>query len=141
MEILRIIAATTFTLMLLIPAGQAAEESTKPDVVEMRKIIEEGNAVWGKARVAVDTAVFERMLAPDFYVQLPGHKLTRQEFLHGISSAPAGVTLTRFDPTVLTVQADGDAWVATILEKMEYERKAADGKVEKVFALWVTRDG
>ena len=34
-----------------------------------------------------------------------------------------------------------DDWVAIILEKIEYERKGPDGKTEKEYAAWVTRDG
>jgi hypothetical protein len=51
-----------------------------------------------------------------------------------------GVTLTRFDARVLSVEPKGDDWVAIILEKLEFERKADDGKTERVYAVWVTRD-
>jgi hypothetical protein len=43
------------------------------------------------------------MLAPDFYVHLKDRMLTRQQFIDRISSYPPGVTLTRYDASVLTV--------------------------------------
>lgn len=95
----------------------------------------------GKARVALDKNTFEKMLAPDLYVQFKDRRLTRQQFIDLISSFPPGVTLTRFDASVLTVEPNGDDWVAIILEKLEIEREGADGKSEKEYAAWVTRDG
>jgi len=77
-------------------------------LAEARKIIADGNREWARARVALDRPTSERMLAPDFYVQLQGRKLTRQEFLDGISAAQQGVRLTRFDATVLTVKPTAD---------------------------------
>jgi hypothetical protein len=54
------------------------------------------------------------MLAPDLYVQLSDRRLTRQQFIDRISSYPSGITLTRFDASVLTVEPSGDGWVAKI---------------------------
>jgi hypothetical protein len=76
------------------------------------------------------------MLAPDFYVQLPGQKLTRQQFIQMISAQMPGAKLTRFDATVLTVQRAKDHWVAIIHEKLEMESPKG-----KVYSLWITRDG
>ncbi len=104
---------------------------------EARKIIVELNREWGKARVAFDKPTFEKMLAPDFYVQLADQKLTRQEFIDEISAPSRGGKLTRFDVEVLTVEPSGDAWVAVIEEKLEFAR--GDGK-GNVYSLWVTRD-
>ena len=109
-------------------------------VAEVRKIINENNAAWSKARLAYDRATAEKMLAPDFFVVLPDRKHTRQEFLDMVAHKPPAGGLTRFEPIILTVQASGDAWVAIIQEKLEYERPGADGKMEKGYALWVTRD-
>ena len=51
----------------LIAAGEAgAAEAAAPKLTlaEARKIIADGNREWGRARVALDTAAFERTLAP-----------------------------------------------------------------------------
>ena len=104
---------------------------------EARKIIVDLNREWGVARVAFDKPTFEKMLAPDFYVQLPDQKLTRREFIDEISAPPRGGKLTRFEVEVLTVEPSGDAWVAVIQEKLEFAR--ADGK-GTVYSLWITRD-
>ena len=67
------------------------------------------------------------------YVQFKDRRLTRQQFVDRISSYPPGVTLTGYDASVLTVESNGDDWVAMILEKLEVERKNADGKGEKEY--------
>jgi hypothetical protein len=129
-------AAVPITLV-----GQGAGHVTRE---EARRVIQDGNAAWGKARVALDKNTFERMIAPapDFYVQLSGGKrLTRQEFLDRISTYPPGVTLTRFDASVLTVEPNGDDWVALIFEKLEIERTGSEGKTEKEYVVSITRDG
>ncbi len=51
------------------------------------------------------------MLAPDLYVQFSDRRLTRQQFIDRITSYPPGITLTRFDASVLTVEPNGDDWV------------------------------
>ena len=104
-------------------------------------MIQDGNIEWGKARVAIDKNTFERMLAPDLCVQFSDRRLTRQQFIDRISSYPPGVSLTRFDASVLTVEPNGDDWVAIILERIEYEKDGPGGKTEKEYAAWVTRDG
>ena len=129
-------------LGVLILAATAAMPAQQPSLtpVEARKIIADGNREWGRARVALDTAAFERTLAPDFYVQMPDDKkITRSEFLEMISSNPKGGKLVRFDASVLTVEpsTSSDTWVATIQEKLEFER--TDGK-PKTYSLWITRD-
>ncbi len=118
-------------------APGAEADAPKLSLAEARKIITDGNREWGRARVALDKAAFERTLAPDFYVQMPDQKISRQEFLDMISSHPKGGRLVRFDASVLTVEPSADGWVAVIQEKLEYER--ADGK-GKVYAYWITRD-
>jgi hypothetical protein len=103
---------------------------------ETRRAIQDGNVEWGKARVAIDKNAFEKMLAPDLYVQFGDRRLTRQQFIDRISFYPPGVTLTRFDARVLTIAPNGNDWVAIIFEKLEFERKDSKGKKEKgVFGL------
>jgi hypothetical protein len=80
-------------------------------------------------------------LAPTLYVQVGDRRLNRQQFIDRISSFPPGVTLTRFDARALTVAPNGHDWVAIILERLEYERKDSNGKTEKEYWAWVTRDG
>jgi hypothetical protein len=129
--VLRAMAVVSLSVPLF---GQAPATLSR---AEARKIIIDLNREWGKARVAFDKPTFEKMLAPDFYVQLPEQKLSRREFIDEISASPRGGKLTRFDVTVFTVEPSGDAWVAVIEEKLEFAR--ADGK-GTVYSLWVTRD-
>jgi Domain of unknown function (DUF4440) len=129
-----------FAILLASVAGPGLGQTAPPlSLAEARRIIAEGNREWGRARVALDTAAFERTLAPDFYVQMPDKKISRTEFLGMISANPPGAKLVRFDASVLTVEPapTSDGWVATIQEKLEFER--ADGK-PRVYSLWVTRD-
>ena len=107
---------STFALLgLAMPTttlvGQSSQTVSR---AEATKAIEDGNITWGKARVAIDKNAFERMLEPDLYVQLSDRRLTRQQFIDRISSYPSGVTLTRFDAGVLTVEPSGDDWVTKI---------------------------
>jgi hypothetical protein len=133
---------TGLGVLILAAAAPIFAQQPTPTIspVEARTIIAEGNREWGRARVALDTAAFERTLAPDFYVQMPdGKKITRPEFLEMISSHPKGGKLVRFDASVLTVEPlpAADGWVATIQEKLEFER--TDGK-PRTYSLWITRD-
>ncbi len=127
--------------LLLAVAASPQEQGSNVSAAEARRIIAEGNMAWGRARVALDRAHFDKMLAPDFYVQFPERRLTRQEFIDMISTAAPGAKLVRFDATVLTVQPSKDGWVAVIHEKLESEFTGADGKTQKAYALWITRDG
>lgn len=133
-------ALAGFALLLSLAAGPAlGQAAPQLSLAEARRIIAEGNREWGRARVALDTAAFERTLAPDFYVQMPDKRISRKEFLDMISVSPQGAKLVRFDASVLTVEpapASG-GWVATIQEKLEFER--TDGK-PRVYSLWITRD-
>jgi hypothetical protein len=125
----------------MVPATLTGQDSQTANQAEARKVIEDGYIEWVKARVAIDKNTFEKMLAPDLYVQFKDRRLTRQQFIDRILSYPPSVTLTGYDASVLTVEPNGDDWVAIILEKLEVERKGADGKGEKEYAAWVTRDG
>jgi hypothetical protein len=125
--------------IIIIAAGSplsSRQDSSRITAAEAREIIAEGNRQWGKARIEYDKEMYEKMLAQDFYVQLPGQKLTRQQFIEGISAQRPGVKLTRFDATVLTVQRKSDGWVAVIHEKLEIDTPGG-----KVYSLWITRDG
>ena len=103
-----------------------------------RKAIQEGNVAWGNARVALDRAAYEKMLAGDFHVLLRGQRLSRHDFIELVAKHPPDLRLTRFDATVLTVQATGDAWVSMIAEKLEYRRQSTAGTD---YVLAITRDG
>jgi hypothetical protein len=140
MRLLRWTSTFAF-LVVTIPVALVGQGSQAVSRAEARKAIQGGNIEWGKARVATDKNTFEKMLAPDLYVQLSDRRLTRQQFIDHISSYPPGVTLTRFDASVLTVEPNGDDWVALIFEKIEIERKSADGQTEKEYVVSITRDG
>jgi hypothetical protein len=133
-------AAVLLVLSTLSAYPQNAANVPALTVADVRKIINDNNAVWSKARLAYDRATAEKMLAPDFFVVLPDRKHTRQEFLDMVAHKPPAGGLTRFEPIVLTVEPSGDAWAAIIEEKLEWERPNATGKMEKGYALWVTRD-
>jgi hypothetical protein len=111
------------------------------NLVEARAAIQAGNVAWGDARVGYDRDTFERMLAPAFYVRLPDRRLTRQEFIDLISTPPTGARLARFDASVLTVQPDGDSWIAIIVERIERVSTVAGGAPTRERILAVTRDG
>ena len=129
-------------LALCMMVRPAAGQAPPTDAAAAREAIAEGNRVWGRARVAHDRATFERMLAPEFYVQSSQGRMTRQEFIEMISGGMPGMTLTRFDASVLTVQPTADGgWTAVILEKLETERTGPDGRPAKGYSLWITRDG
>ena len=140
MHLFRWISTFAF-LAVAMPVTLVGQSSQTVSRAEARKVIQDGNIEWGKARIAIDKNTFEKMLAPDLYVQLSDRRLTRQQFIDRISSYPPGVTLTRFDASVLTVEPNGDDWVALIFEKLEIERKGADGKTEKEYVVSITRDG
>jgi hypothetical protein len=131
-------------LAVTMPVTLAGQDSQAANRAEARKVIQAGNVEWGKARVAHDKGVFDKMMAPapDFYVRFSdGRRMTRQEFFDRISIFPRDGTLTRFDAAVLTVEPNGDDWVALIFEKLEIERKGADGKTETEYIVSITRDG
>ena len=118
-------------------AAGGAQSAPAVSSAEARKAIQAGYAEWAKARVALDMNTIERMLAPDFYFQLPDRKRTRQEFIDSMPS----LKITRFDATVLTVEPRGNDWSVLIFEKVEVETKDKDGKTSKGYRLLVARDG
>ncbi len=108
-----------------------------PSVRQKRTSDQAGYAEWAKARVALDMNTIERMLAPDFYVQTPDQKYTRQEFIDSMPS----LKITRYDASVLTVEPRGNDWSVIISEKVEVETKDKDGKTSKGYRVLVARDG
>ena len=125
------------SLLLLAATSISAQDRLTLTAAEARKIITDGFRDWGRARIALDRETFEKMLAPDFTMQQPGRKLTRQEFINGISVARPTEKLTRYDITVLTVQSVTDGWVAITQEKVEIE---APGK-DRGYSLKIIRTG
>lgn len=60
--------------------------------------------------------------------------------MKSVLAPPPGVTVTRFEARVLTMQPDSTAWVAVIQEKLEFTRRGDDGTVDRRSALWVIKD-
>ena len=131
----RILVSTLLAVIVTATAG--AQSAPAVSSAEARKAIQVGYAEWAKARVAMDMTTIERMLAPDFYVQAPDRKHTRQEFIDGMPSRK----ITRFDASVLTVEPRGNDWSVLIFEKVEVETKGQDGKTSKGYRVLVARDG
>jgi len=120
------------------PVAQAAKDM---DAASARQKIIDLNKMWGKARLAFDTATYEKTLAPDFYVEIDGQKQTRKQFIDEISKQNPKVKFLRFDVDVLTVMKNGDHWDAVIGEKLEAEFPGKDGAQHHGYSYWVTRDG
>ena len=129
---------TLISCMLVAAATSiSAQDRLTLTAAEGRKIITDGFRDWGRARIALDRETFEKMLAPDFTMQQPGRKLTRQEFINGISVARPTEKLTRYDIAVLTVQSATDGWAAITQEKVEIESPAKN----KGYSLKIIRAG
>ena len=88
----RILVSTL--LAAIVTAAAGTQSALAVSSAEARKAIQAGYVEWDKARVAMDKNTIERMLAPDLYVQTPDRKVTPQEFIDAIFSAP--YALTRF---------------------------------------------
>ena len=131
----RILVSTLLAVIVTATAG--AQSAPAVSSAEARKAIQVGYAEWARARVTLDMNTIERMLAPDFYFQLPDRKRTRQEFIDSMPS----LKITRFDATVLTVEPRGNDWAALVLEKLEAETKDNNGKTSKIYVMGVARDG
>jgi len=67
-------------LAVMMPATLTGQDSQTANLAEARKVIQEGYIEWGKALVAIDKNTFEKMSAPDLYVQFKDRRLTRQQF-------------------------------------------------------------
>ncbi|HEX6053637.1 MAG TPA: hypothetical protein VFZ21_30420 [Gemmatimonadaceae bacterium] len=127
-----------------LPGMVDRQPGAQDDPAVVRRELTAVNKAWSAARIAYDSAAYERMLTSDFYVLLGGQRLTRAEFIRRVSQRLNGVRLVRFDNPLLTLTKGPtkDEWVAVVLEKLEYERAKADGTgSEKAYALWITRDG
>ena len=124
-------------VIVTVATGAGAQSAPAVSPAEARKAIQVGYAEWAKARVALDMNTIERMLAPDFYFQLPDRKRTRQEFIDSMHS----LKITRFDASVLTVEPRGNDWSVLIFEKGEVETKDKDGKTSRGYIALVARDG
>src|SRR5262245_16134771 len=135
------------TILLLAAVTSAPGESAraqgavgpKGDLAQARAELAEMYAIWGKARVDVDRATLEELLAPDFRLLLDGKTSTRKEFLDQVTGT-GNVRLTRFDVDILTLKRTGATWTAVIAEKLEWEFPGTDGATKKIGDLWVTRD-
>jgi hypothetical protein len=134
MKILMLCFATCMAAVL------CAQE--KPlDASAARDAIVQLNKVWGKARVDYDRNQMEKMLAPDFYVQIGKQRISRKEFIDENAQRQPTVVLKRFDVQVLTVQPTPEgAWLAVIAERLQAERTAPDGKKIALYSLWITKD-
>lgn len=123
---------------LLVPA---APEPAQSRALVVRDELTAVYADWAKARTSLDEAAFERMLSPDFWVQIGPQRLTRAQFIAEISRAIPGARLVRFDPRILTLGEEHGDWYAVITEKLEVEFELPDGKKQRSYSLWVTKDG
>ncbi|HEY1952048.1 MAG TPA: hypothetical protein VGG76_04520 [Gemmatimonadaceae bacterium] len=130
-----ILASALLAVSVTDAAGAQSAPAVSPAAA--RTAIQAGYAEWAKARVMLDMNTVERMLAPDFYFQLPDRKLTRQEFIDRVPS----LKITRFDETVLTVEPRDTDWSVFIFAKAEIDTKDKDGKTSKEYRVLVSRDG
>lgn len=134
----------TALLLALFLALWSSTPLTRPrppiQAAEVREELAAFGAEWDAARVAHDSAVFDRHLAPDFYVQLGATRMTRDEFIEEISAEKPNARLVRFDSELLTLTREQTAWTAIVLEKLEFETAGKDGTREKSYSLWVTKD-
>lgn len=131
----RTLASTLLAVIVTAAAGAQSAPAVSP--AEARTAIQAGYAQWSKARVALDMKTIERMLARDFYFQLPDRRLTRQEFIDRMHSGK----MTRLDATVLTVEPRDNDWSVSLFLKVEVETKDKEGKTSKGYRLLVSRDG
>ena len=138
----RALATLVLLAPLLSPAGPAfaQADTTRPTPAAMREIVVRWNADWARARMSGDTATLERMLPAEYTASFGGATMSRAEFMESVKAPPPEITLTRFEPRVLTVQADSAGYTAVIQEKLEFTRRAEDGTVDRRAALWVIRD-
>ena len=127
-------------LALFVTPGLSAQAPPKPTNAEVREAVTQWNDEWAKARLATDTATFQRMLPAAYVAIMNGDTMSRQQFLAGISAPPAGLKLARFDVKVLTVAETPTGWAAVIEEKLEIDRTGADGKTTRTYHVWVIRD-
>jgi hypothetical protein len=126
-------------LCLAVPAT-AQTDTTRPSPAAMREMVVRWNADWARARLARDTAALERMLPSGYTAKFGEATMSRAEFMETVKSPPPEITLSRFEPLVLTVQGDSAGYTAVIQEKLEFTRRADDGTMDRRSALWVIKD-
>ena len=127
---------------LLVANGVAAQTSPDdPDTI--RRELSAMNTTWSAVRLAYDSIAADTLVLPTFYAALRDRRATRAEFVTAVATRSPTSKLVRFDNPILTIIKGDSAneWVALVLEKLEYERTAPDGKVTRAYALWITRDG
>ena len=129
-----ILASTLLAVIVTATAGAQSAPAVSP--AEARTAIQAGYNEWAKARVTLDTNTVERMLAPDFYFQLPDRRVTRQEFVARVLSAKT----TRFAENVLTVEPRDSDWSVFIFLKVEVATRDKDGKTSEEYRALVSRD-
>jgi hypothetical protein len=129
------------SLLVSVVLATAQQPAPKVDLAALRKEMTGVVAAWDHARTTLDKATMEKMLAPDFYVQLGEKKMTRKEFIDGSAQVSERVKLARFHTDIMPVTPKNDLCELVITEKLEYEIKMPDGKTDTVYSLWITRDG
>jgi hypothetical protein len=131
-------------LVVVLAAGLVAARSSAPRsqgrAREVRDELMAVNAAWDAARTSYDIAAIERMLAPDFWVQIGPQRMTRAEFIAEISRRQPGVRLARFESEILTLNQEQDVWAAVVEEKLEVEVTEPDGAKQTSCSLWITKD-
>jgi hypothetical protein len=132
-----ILASTLLALIVTAAARAGAQSAPAVSPAEARTAIQAGYAAWTKARVTLDTNTIERMLGPDFTIQLPDRKFTRQEFIDRVRANRP----TRFVETVLTVEPRDNDWSVFLVGKLEIETKDQAGRTSKEYRVFVSRDG
>lgn len=112
-----------------------------PDTI--RRELTAMNAAWSAVRLAYDSVAADSLLVPTFHAALRDRSATRQEFITAVATRSPTSRLVRFDNPILTIMKGDSAneWVALVLEKLEYDRRAPDGTITRVYSLWITRDG
>jgi ketosteroid isomerase-like protein len=138
--LLLVSSLASLPVLLARAAPTPAPRQAATQLAEVRAELEAVSEAWDAARTSFDTAAFERMLAPDFWVQIGTEKMTRAEFIALVSTRRPEAQLARFESEILTLQKEGERWVAVVQEKLEVETRAPDGTTGKAYSLWVTKD-
>jgi hypothetical protein len=99
------------TLSQSSPAGQS-NTSANPNLAGGRRVVEQAEVEWARALVRVDKETFERMLAPEFYAQLPNRRLSREECIKRVSKRRPRIKTNQVDNRVLTIKQEGDTYGA-----------------------------
>src|SRR6185295_17823995 len=76
------------------PPGQFDDATIRAELTAVNK-------AWSAVRLGFDSAAAERLLTPDFHVDMYGQRVTRPEFIRMVSTRQEGVRLARFDNPIL----------------------------------------